>query len=367
MKKILVYDINQINFFKYIPDLLIELANEENFEIILCYEEDTDNSKANEFLTNFINIKVGLFKSIKSILNLYNIDLVIVNAQRIPDSLVVSYANKLKIPTLMIQHGMYNGYLKRNHELYYRKLFKTFKYLIYSFQIGVISKKNVFKTALNFILAFSFNKSYQKLFKNYDLIYTNQVHVYGNYWVDYHKNFFGYTINRTEFKITGYPELLNSFSNRKVNFCYIAQSLYEDGRISLKDISNTLEILKNLNKKHSLIVKRHPRSLDIIYQGYNLELTDDIPDSDVYIGHYSSLLALPITKGKKLAIIPIEGHSIPEYFKNNSKFVNSDSELVTFLKEKSISNNLNDVFSFPISSTEHKNIVIALINKINKV
>ena len=47
----------------------------------------------------------------------------------------------------------------------------------------------------------------------------------------------------------------------------------------------------NLDKKHSLIVKRHPRSLDIIYKGYNIELTDDIPDSDVYIGYYSSLLA----------------------------------------------------------------------------
>ena len=76
---------------------------------------------------------------------------------------------------------------------------------------------------------------------------------------------------------------------------------------------------------------------------------------------------MPKTNGKKLAIIPIGGHSIPAYFKNNSKLVNSDSELVTFLKGKSISNNLNDVFSLPISSTEHKNIIIALINKKNKI
>ena len=108
---LLFYDINQINFYKYTPGLLKELREDPGVTVLLCYEEETTDEAALEFLSSFKNIQVGLFRSIKSVFKSHSVDAVIVNAQRIPDSLCVAYAKSRGIPTLMIQHGMYHGHL----------------------------------------------------------------------------------------------------------------------------------------------------------------------------------------------------------------------------------------------------------------
>ena len=358
---LLFYDINQINFFKYIPSLLEELSKDSSFSILLCYEENTDDEAALRFLSRFENIKVGLCCSIKSVFTKYQVDLVVVNAQRIPDSLCVSYANKLDIPTLMIQHGMYNGHLQRSKELYIRKLYKTFKYFVYSLEVGRICDRNILLTGYKFIKAFSFRKSYMELFEGYELIYANHVHVYGKYWIEYHKSFFGYRDERTEFTIVGYPELSKQLGKEKITFCYIAQSLFEDGRITLKELSKPLKILEELSHDYSVVVKRHPRSVDKIYNDYGLNTTDSMPDADIYIGHYSSLLALPIALGKKVVLLPLSGHIIPDYFQQTTYSANSTSELISILYENESMHNISDVFEFPIASNLHKEHIESII------
>jgi len=358
---LLFYDINQINFFKYTPSLLEELGSDSKFTVLLCYEEETTDRAALEFLKNFVSIKVGLFRSIRSVIKKYQVDMVVVNAQRIPDSLCVSYANSRGIPTLMIQHGMYNGHLKRSKELYVRKLFKTCKYFLYSLQVGWICGRSVFVTSLKFIKAFSIRKSYKELLENYQQIYAGHVHVYGRYWIEYHKTFFGYREDRTCFSIVGYPEMAKQLSRDKITFCYIAQSLYEDGRITLRELSKPLKILEELNQSYSVVVKRHPRSLDEVYEEYGLDTTNVLPDADIFIGHYSSLLALPMGLGKKVALIPLSGHVIPDYFQRSAYSAESSSELVSLLHEVNRTQCIEDVFEFPIDPKEHKARIVTII------
>ena len=360
---VLFYDINQINFFKYTPGLLRQFQGDPNITVLLCYEEETTDKAALEFLDGFVNVNVGLSKSIKSVFREYPIDIAIVNAQRIPDSLCVSYANSRGIPTLMIQHGMYNGHLKRSNELYVRKLFKTFKYFLYSMQVGRICGKSMLATSIRFIRTFSFRESYKELLQNYPLIFADYVHVYGQYWVDYHKLFFGYREDRTDFSIVGYPELDRKLNQEKCTFCYIAQSLYEDGRITLDELAKPLKILEELNRNHSVVVKRHPRSLDEIYDKYGLKTTDQMPDADIYIGHYSSLLALPMALGKKVVLIPLSGHEIPDYFQDSAYSADSASELLSVLDEETRSNGIEDVFQFPIEPEDHKDRVLAIVGR----
>ena len=360
-KVFLFYDINQINFYKYIPGLLKSLKRDQNIEVLLCYEEELDDESILEFLSHFTNIKVGLFNSILSVFKKYQVDLVVVNAQRIPDSLCISFANKNHIPTLMIQHGMYNGHLKRKNDLYIRKLYKTFKYFLYSLMIGRICKRNQFLTLIKFILTFSFRKSYAKYFSGYSELYAKNIHVYGSYWIDYHKKFFGYDEKLSSFNIVGYPELVGRFEEKKVDFCYIAQSLFEDGRSSQRELSAVLKILAKINQTHSLVIKRHPRSFDKIYEDYGLQTSNTLPDAEVFIGHYSSLLAMPIAAGKKVALIPLDGHDIPNYFKRCAYESKNSNDLIDILSKHSKSNKINEVFEFPIKHDDHLHLLLSII------
>ena len=159
--EILFYDINQINFFKYTPELLEELQSNQYIHVKLVYEEKTSDVKALDFLKNFDCKRVNLLFDLNRYVHL-NTKLVIVNAQRIPDSLVVAHAHKKSVPTLMIQHGMYNWHLKRTTSLFLNKSFKALKYLIYSLKIGLIVRRNPITTSIRFMRTFIRYESYKQ-------------------------------------------------------------------------------------------------------------------------------------------------------------------------------------------------------------
>lgn len=344
MIRILFYDITQINFFNYTSDLLNNLKDKA--EIHLAFEEKYigNNIEIKSFLNQFKKHKIGVVYSSRRLLKSINPNLVVVNAQRIPDTLLVSLANRRKIPTLMIQHGMYNGHLIRERSLFIRRLYKSLKYLIYAYRIGKLTKSPVLKTTLNFVKTFSAYHSYKELFESEKILFCNKVHVYGDYWISYHKKFFGYD-QFSEFTVTGYPHLREIKMSGKYNFCYIAQTLIEDGRLDVYKFDPVLNLLSALNKKHAVIIKRHPRSSGI-YEKHGLKTTDKLPLADVYIGHYSSLLALPLTLNKKVALIPIDGHTIPEYFLKGSTLCESEESLINLLKIENPRNNENIEYVF---------------------
>ena len=116
---IIFYDIAQINFFNYTSNLLDCFARSDKFKVVLCYDEPTENKKALGFLSRFSCFQVGAFSFIDSVIGSSPVGLVVVNAQRIPDSLAVAIAKTRGIPALMIQHGMYNGYLARENSLFF--------------------------------------------------------------------------------------------------------------------------------------------------------------------------------------------------------------------------------------------------------
>lgn len=357
-QKILFYDINATNFYKYIPNLLEYFDSLGNCEILLVFDEKP-NDQARSFINKFKTQKVSFSNTIKKIVKDFNPNLVVVNAQRIPDTYLISYSKSLGIKTVMIQHGMYNGFLERNKSMYLLKLLKAIKYLIYSIKIGFIIGANPIFTAFKFVKIFQFGNSYNKLLSKYDLLFVEKIQVYGNYWIDYHKSFFGYKSENTEFQIIGYHELNNDFNkSRKFKYCYIAQTLFEDGRIERELIDEVVNFLARLKTKGSLIVKRHPRSRDSLYLSKGLEITNEFYEADFYIGHYSSLLALPIFKRKKIILLPLKNHIIPNYFTDNS-FVFNNWKINNEIPNLNFENNsIDNVFSKPVSIKKQYELLI---------
>ena len=333
MKKIIFYDINAVNFINYTEDLL-RLLSKRQFEIYLLYEEETDSKKAIQFNRMFRAQRIGAFSNVAKILGTIEPDVLVVNAQRIADTRLVLAAKDIGVKTVMIQHGMYNGFLKRESSMFMRKLGKTMKYLFYSFLIGARSGGLwPLRVPYGFVKVFIFGDSYKKHFNKLSNFYTDEVYVYGEGWIQYHLDHFGYSKDLTKFKVIGYTNLAKFHFKGKVDICYIAQSLVEDGRLSYEDFNNTLKFLQELNEKFKVVVKRHPRSDDKLYNEFNLQITDDIPDAILYIGHYSSLLAYVLHKKKKVALLPLEGHFIPDYFLNSAHNMN-DLELDQLMKEE---------------------------------
>lgn len=359
MVRILFYDITEINFFNYTSDLLNNLKLKA--EIHLAFEEKYlgTNNEIKSFLNQFTKHQIGIVYSSRKLLKKVGPNLVVVNAQRIPDTLLVSNANTIGIPTLMIQHGMYNGHLIREKSMFVKRIFKSLKYLIYAYRIGEFTNASNLKTTISLIKTFSAYHSYKELFENEKILFCKHIHVYGEYWIQYHRNFFGYD-NTTEFTITGYPHLRQIKTDGRYNFCYIAQTLIEDGRLSLSKFAPILNLLVGLNKKHTVIIKRHPRSSDI-YENHGLKTTDKFPLADVYIGHYSSLLALPLSLSNKVAVIPIKGHIIPKYFLAGSKLCKTEESLINLLHEEKfkILENSEYFFQKPIDINIQTEIIIS--------
>ena len=181
-QKILIYDINATNFHKYIPSLLEYIHSLDNCEVLLVYEEDP-NDQAKSFLNKFKTQKVSFSNTIKKIIKDFNPSYVVVNAQRIPDTYLISYSKSLGIKTVMIQHGMYNGFLERNKSMYLLKFLKAIKYVIYSFKIGYIIGVNPIFTLIKFVKIFQFGHSYKKHLGKHDLLFVDKIQVYGNYWI----------------------------------------------------------------------------------------------------------------------------------------------------------------------------------------
>jgi len=180
----------------------------------------------------------------------------------------------------------------------------------------------------------------------YKKLNVERVLVYGNYWKQYHKDVFGYCIEKQS--VVGYPEL-KSLTNDKENIaapgvCYIAQTLVEDGRLDRKILIDFLELLALSceNSKQPLTIKLHPRSDLEIYKCLREDVVFEMarfPISDIYIGHYSSLVAKAGFVTNNILLIDFPGHNIPEYIMSIASdrlFYNEADKITDVLESKQV-------------------------------
>lgn len=270
------------------------------------------------------NMRSFSIRSVRKVLSEEQPSLVVVFAHRLPDIIVLHAARQLGIKTLYYQHGLYIPFMKRVPTLFFTNIIKTLRYLKYSANLSLLSRSPL-RDLMTFIQIFvtgtkSIATSNQAARALADLCL-----VYGEHWQHYHCDEYGYDIDQTI--VVGAPDLsgINLLNDEQIIpagnglLCYVAQTLYEDGRIERHVMRNFIEALgaAAIQANAKLVVKLHPRSDVSLYEGVcgvsGLETV--FPSAEVYIGHYSSMLIRGIMHSSKFLIVELPGHEPPQYFK----------------------------------------------------
>ena len=250
-----------------------------------------------------------------------NLDRLVVMAQRIPDSCLVSAAKSLSIPTIMYQHGLYVPFMKRQGSIFISNFVKTFRFLQYAMVTADIISVSRTLLLIQYIRMFVLGHPFKDIEFPADSVNTDYVLVYGDYWKEYHTENFGYSAEQQY--IVGAPDFsdinqLQAAETDSNSVCYIAQTLVEDGRLPR---SSMLSFISNLSSAViqsglHLQVRLHPRSDLSLYDALPRDtvlLKTEFPKNTVYIGHYSSILTKATFLSNNIILVDFPEHVIPDY------------------------------------------------------
>lgn len=330
---VVIFDIVPTNAVRFFIKFIEEFS--KDFDISLTFLIEHDDALSIDDIDNFypmVDKKIcSQFFSINKIHKLLvdgNFDFALINGQRIPDDRFVVACKKSSTPVFMIQHGMYLPFLKRNPRFFLSKIKKTFSYLFYALDISL--SLNSFSIFIKYFASYVLGKNQVDISIPRILLNADKVFVYSEYWADFHKSQFGYSDD--DMVVVGTPDLYSvacaDFFNDKNSVCYIAQTLVEDGRLSKNIFSNFLVTLIDYcafnNKK--LFIKIHPRSDLSLYKHVSgldfVHFVNEIPSSTLFVGHYSSLLVVPLSlTSVSTLLIRFPGHDIPQYFSSSADYV----------------------------------------------
>ena len=274
------------------------------YRYFLIHDEIANHYKSNNVLVIFDSLKEkNSFSKINknksdylSNLSKYinEIEVLIINANRIPDIYISTIAKKKGIPIIYIQQGPHSIKKPRSLKFYLSNFFKVINHFY-------ILAKNSFelKSFLFFFdtISVQFIKGGSRINHLTKFYSPNISYVFSEYYKNWHqKYYFG---NFTEYKLLRNSNSLfkNVNFNNFLIFCH--QTLVEDGRLDFETFKIQLESIKQFGKINNLklCVKSHPRmSLKIrnYYQNNNWLIHDDtktIPIGEVTLGFYSSLLS----------------------------------------------------------------------------
>lgn len=274
--------------------------------------------------------------AIEQLIQEYQIDRVMIFAQRIPDLCVTAAARRQNIPVHMLQHGLYVQHMVREPGFLWKRLAKTVRFIRHAIHLAReldISKRRAIR---GFASHYLHGKTLPEALPESITLLADQVYTYADYWTEYHHQIYGYPLKRCV-KI-GYPDLFH-YHELKTHIqesacCYIAQTLVEDGRLERPLMIDFLERLKTeCPTDLALLIKLHPRSDRNMYEAIfhdrpGTRLVEEFPHCTHYAGHYSSLLALSYLCSDRVLLWHFDNHRIPDYFLQNARsfpaFDNSD-------------------------------------------
>ena len=244
-----------------------------------------------------------------------NIDVLIINGNRIPDIYISAIAKNRGIPIIYIQHGPHSHRRPRQLKFYMSNFLKVISHLLILGKISLELKSFslFYKTVL--IQFFTGGTRISHLTKSYS---PNISYVFSEYYKKWHeKYYFGHL---TKYKLIRNKDSLlkKVFLKNHLIFCH--QTLVEDGRLEFKIFKQHLESVKLFGENNNLelCVKTHPRisyKLKKYYKKNGWLIHEDpetIPIGSVTIGFYSSLLSFWVFN--KIPVISINlptEHDVP--------------------------------------------------------
>lgn len=324
---IIFFEIDKINVERYYFNRLDKNFNTNDVIVVL-----EDPNEFFDFKKNYPDIKVFLFKDwIYKYSKNYQNAYVIINGNRIPDLLMTKISKDNYCKVIYIQHGLYVRFMKRKKMLFIRKFKKAIRYVIYAIKINKLSA----------LFKIHFLGHSRKIAADFSHFYPDYALVYSEYWKEWHKEnyFFDMVPNYNFLKNNDADIKIKKVKNTAI-YCY--QTLVEDGRVKVTYFKSLMnEIIKSVEKAGlKLIIKGHPRMFEstrYFFENKGIEIIDDVmPVGGPIIGHYSSLLVRWVYEGNKLFLIPLKGHTIPDYLVDLSTAVCFPAELMELLNKKDL-------------------------------
>ena len=264
---------------------------------------------------------------LKKTLTFHNVSALYLSGQRPADIRVIIAANQLGIKTIYKMHGLYVPFMKRNLLFYISNFRKTLRTVYYLFDIVRASRS--IRSSVGILLSFVFGLSRAYWAKS-EVIRIDYALVWSEYWVQWHKAHW-FISPRSGWILIGNPDSLK-FKREVVSeeyVTYIYQTLVEDGRISKTLMYSFYRALLAVSQKHAkrVVVKWHPRGSDehrLFLESLGFDISFNLPLSNTYIGHYSSLLGLVPIVGGRVFIFELEGHPTPESIADISNQIFND-------------------------------------------
>lgn len=341
MKNIYYYDNSAAPYEKLgnrISEMVVELQPDVN---IFYIYDGYNKTSVNLGISYRDNVTILDSKKVHWNLRKFPADCFVCYGQpsRIPDAYWTLFFNKLKVPTIRVQHGLFIKDYIRTGGFFKSEVRRSFYYGFYLILIFLGTRLGMKKkTCLELI-----NKQI-KISSNDNLQVDNRIGsenviIWGDYWKSWFKSYPHYDDNNKylicggfDFELLKKPEKL--IKPQKKSIVYICQTLIEDGRLESEIFLDYLEKLYECAKNFEgdFYLKLHPRSDLSLYEAFqkldNVITTHKFPIGDIYISHYSSLLSVSAYLKKKILLVQFPGHEIPEAFEHMAKnVINYDEEI----------------------------------------
>ena len=287
-------------------------------------------------------------KNIDEFLNENNINIIIFSNPRIPDMEMILHAHKLGVKTIMIQEGViFEG--ANINDVSISNVFSSLKFISKTISyFGILQRMCKYdgRSYLGLLKEIIIKKhNITSIVAHYFRPYLlgDYVLTMGNHWAKYYMGTMLYSKDRI--RVMGDHDLdgFSFHNNKEKAICYIATVLVEDGTRSREEFKEFVDALAHvIDKDTKLYLKLHPRSDETLFkelEDHNIEIirTGDLPSTNIYIGHRSTLLARALYESDNLIIwkFPNEKEDFFEQFA--SQVVTNEKELGDALKKTDIS------------------------------
>ena len=311
-----IFDMSSINLERYNSEILNNYTRK-----YIAYIDDPDLCKPIDGNCMLVCTAWWRISKIVDHFKKYDVSLVIISGQRPADLRVLVAASALSIPVVYKMHGLYIPYMKRGVSFYLMKLGKSIRTLFYLVDIWFFTR-NYF-ISYGMLMSFIFGRS-RNLWAGANELRVKVGLIWSEYWDSWHHEHWAMQ-PEDGWVIVGNPDTVK-FKQVEVDdggLVYIYQTLIEDGRIDVKLMNQFYDNLQIIAKSvmRTVHVKWHPRGdkkilSELIDRGFRIH--SDMPKSDLYIGHYSSLLGMVPLLGGQVIAVELDGHPTPDPIKNIS-------------------------------------------------
>ena len=334
-KAILFFE-NQFKSWERYPHFLSK--NLDNYDVYFVYNVGKKNEEPSLF-RNTYRYTGSISTIVQDLKNYASVAVITMSFRPIDLIFTTHLSQKISnIVLINVQHGIYSDKLERSSLFYFflNTFSRIWSYIKTLFKARLFTPIKNLKILIEIFNVYVLNK--KKLAKSNIVKHFNQPDyalVFNSEWEHFFKKNFLSSCSSTKFHYVP-PRDLELLNNSKVDHnsvLFIAQSLVEDGRYSEKTYKEELnKILEEIPPNLNIIVKRHPRSNDSLYENLCREvvLSNELVITDFVIGGYSSLLQILQCVGSNVFLWKYKNHHNPKIFETFSTLFGREDELKEF-------------------------------------